>query len=169
MFWRTGDIDPEPPFRVGPMNGCKARESGLRLNALVRPGATVPGTSCQRVSSTRTGRLAMQEPSRSHPKSLISERLDSASLSGAKRSPKTCSGAKGRGTFFNRARYRRRSNQYCNTRGCIPNIVIASRRVVAVTSASRIANRSGEWRRRRAGTDHECSRELQHRGEPPTP
>ena len=29
----TGALDPELPFEIGPMNGRKARESGLRLKA----------------------------------------------------------------------------------------------------------------------------------------
>ena len=30
--WRTSQIDPLLPFKIGPMNGREARESGLRLN-----------------------------------------------------------------------------------------------------------------------------------------
>ena len=31
--WPTGHIDPLLPFKIGPMNGREARESGLRLKA----------------------------------------------------------------------------------------------------------------------------------------
>jgi hypothetical protein len=41
--WRTGQIDPELPFEVGPMNGREARGSGLWPKALVAPRATVEG------------------------------------------------------------------------------------------------------------------------------
>ena len=34
-------VDPFLPFRIVPMNGCEARESGLRLKASVAPGAGV--------------------------------------------------------------------------------------------------------------------------------
>jgi len=31
-------IDPELPFKIGPMDGREARESGLRLKAWIAPG-----------------------------------------------------------------------------------------------------------------------------------
>jgi hypothetical protein len=42
--------DPKATFKVGPMNGRQARESGLRLKAQVAPLSTVP--DCQRFRST---------------------------------------------------------------------------------------------------------------------
>jgi hypothetical protein len=40
----TAGIDPKPGFQTGLMNGREARESGLWLNALEAPGATLPET-----------------------------------------------------------------------------------------------------------------------------
>jgi hypothetical protein len=34
--WRTGQIDPLLPFKIGPMNGREAPKSGHRLNASKR-------------------------------------------------------------------------------------------------------------------------------------
>jgi hypothetical protein len=34
---RTGQVDPELPYEIGPVNGREARESGLRLKASVAP------------------------------------------------------------------------------------------------------------------------------------
>ena len=50
---RTHQSDPLLSFEIGPMNGRKARESGLRPKASVARGATVPETSCKCVGSTR--------------------------------------------------------------------------------------------------------------------
>jgi hypothetical protein len=46
---RTGEVDPELPFKAGLINGRKARESGLRLKASVAPRTDIRSTS--RVSS----------------------------------------------------------------------------------------------------------------------
>jgi len=54
--WRTGQIDPERPFEVGPTNGRYAPHCGRRPNATDAPGPTVPKAASERVRSTRTGR-----------------------------------------------------------------------------------------------------------------
>jgi hypothetical protein len=38
MASRTGENDPELPFKIAPMDGRYARESGLRLKESVTPG-----------------------------------------------------------------------------------------------------------------------------------
>src|SRR5208282_2732258 len=53
--WRTGIIYPEVPFEICPMNGRKARESGLRLKATVAPTAVAHETSRARVSPSQSG------------------------------------------------------------------------------------------------------------------
>ena len=39
--WRTGQIDPLLPSKIGPANGMEAPESGLRLKASVAPRPVV--------------------------------------------------------------------------------------------------------------------------------
>jgi hypothetical protein len=45
-------LDPLLPFKIGPMDGRNARESGLPLKVWLRQTATVPESNCERVSST---------------------------------------------------------------------------------------------------------------------
>jgi hypothetical protein len=40
--WRTGQIDALPPFKIGPVTGREAGESGLRLKASIAPEADGP-------------------------------------------------------------------------------------------------------------------------------
>ena len=46
---RTGSLDPLLPFKIGPVNGRKAQESGLRLQASVAPSIGI-GASRHRPS-----------------------------------------------------------------------------------------------------------------------
>ena len=49
----TANLDPLLPFKIDPVNGREAPESGHRLNPSNAPGPTVPGASSERARSTR--------------------------------------------------------------------------------------------------------------------
>jgi hypothetical protein len=53
--WRTGPFDPKATFKVCPLNGREAPESGLWLKAQEAPGAGVHETICERVTSIHGG------------------------------------------------------------------------------------------------------------------
>jgi hypothetical protein len=48
-------LDPLLPFKVGPMNGREARQSGLRLKAYIAPRGVVLATSREYAGSTHLG------------------------------------------------------------------------------------------------------------------